>query len=499
MKAGYLVFAFATMSFAIMACVPPMLGAQRSISINDLEDKIRGGWAGKMIGVSYGGPTEFDHLRQRNKERRHWRQSEIVDALDQDDLYVGMTFAKVMDEVGLDATSEQYGNALAGTTYKLWHGNLSARRSIRRGISGSMSGDPRFNVHANDIDFPIESDFIGLMAPGMPRSVQHYAIPVGRVVSAGDGLYGGIFTAAMYSAAFFESDMEKIVRAGLATIPSSSKYATVIYDVLRIHEAYPGDWKFAWQQIENEWDRDDGCPEGALRPFNINADLNGAYVVLALLYGKGKFERTMDIAMRSGQDSDSNPATAAGIIGTVIGYRAIPKKWRSAVDRIADMKFTDVDASLNSMVASTILRAKKVARLEGGIVTESTLTVPSQIPDGLRFEQFDPGRAVERIPLRDSRWIFAPENSATIIFSGTGAILAGRLSPKGGSFEIYLDGARVATGDAYDELERKHESIWSYFDLAPGNHVLRVIAIINPLSGLKGTMTDIDDLIVFRK
>ena len=31
----------------------------RRISLRALEDKVRGGWAGQMIGVSYGAPTEF--------------------------------------------------------------------------------------------------------------------------------------------------------------------------------------------------------------------------------------------------------------------------------------------------------------------------------------------------------------------------------------------------------------------------------------------------------
>ncbi len=30
------------------------------ISESELREKIAGGWAGKMIGVTYGGPTEFD-------------------------------------------------------------------------------------------------------------------------------------------------------------------------------------------------------------------------------------------------------------------------------------------------------------------------------------------------------------------------------------------------------------------------------------------------------
>lgn len=36
----------------------------RKISLDDLRDKIEGGWAGQMIGVSYGAPTEFRHLEE---------------------------------------------------------------------------------------------------------------------------------------------------------------------------------------------------------------------------------------------------------------------------------------------------------------------------------------------------------------------------------------------------------------------------------------------------
>ncbi|HEY6990768.1 MAG TPA: ADP-ribosylglycohydrolase family protein, partial [Bryobacteraceae bacterium] len=33
----------------------------REISLDALRDKIEGGWAGQMIGVSYGAPTEFHY------------------------------------------------------------------------------------------------------------------------------------------------------------------------------------------------------------------------------------------------------------------------------------------------------------------------------------------------------------------------------------------------------------------------------------------------------
>ena len=75
---------------------------QRSIELEVLEDKVRGGWAGQMIGVSFGEPTEFKYLGEDHPrggasrvERRSW-----CGALDQDDLYVDMTFAAVLDDKG---------------------------------------------------------------------------------------------------------------------------------------------------------------------------------------------------------------------------------------------------------------------------------------------------------------------------------------------------------------------------------------------------------------
>ena len=61
------------------------------------------------------------------------------------------------------------------------------------------------------------------------------------------------------------------------------------------------------------------CPDGVEVPFNIEAYVNGAYIVLGLLYGEGDFERTIDISTRAGQDSDCNPCVARDRIDVPIG------------------------------------------------------------------------------------------------------------------------------------------------------------------------------------
>jgi hypothetical protein len=83
-----------------------------------------------------------------------------------------------------------------------------------------------------------------------------------------------------------DEDCSRGVEAGLASIPRESGYAAVVRDVLAWYRANPGDWRLSWQRILETWDRNHACPDGAFRPFNIDARLNGAYVALGLLYGK---------------------------------------------------------------------------------------------------------------------------------------------------------------------------------------------------------------------
>lgn len=101
----------------VVACTeaPP----ERRLSRAVLEEKIKGGWAGQMIGVAYGAPTEFHSNGKIIEEDIEWTPEQVAGTIDQDDLYVEMTFAEVMDTVGLDATTEQYGDMFRDSEYRL--------------------------------------------------------------------------------------------------------------------------------------------------------------------------------------------------------------------------------------------------------------------------------------------------------------------------------------------------------------------------------------------
>ena len=497
----------------------------RQISLAELEDKVAGGWAGQMIGVSYGGPTEFRHRESiiPEDELPEWDPATVADAIRQDDLYVDMTFAQVLDDKGLDATTEDFGAMFKDAKYHLWHANLAARRALKRGVPATLSGTPKYNAHANDIDFQIEADFVGLMTPGLPQASNDLCFRAGRVMNHGDGIYGGMFVSCMYAAAFFESDPRALVEAGLACLPPQSPYAMLISDVLEWSEQHSDDWIKVWNLVEEKWNRREPCPEGAANEFNIDAKINGAYIALGMLYGEGDFEKTMRISTRCGQDSDCNPASAVGVLGVSLGLEGIPDKFKSGIEGIADEKFSYTNYSFRTIVDSTVKQAVAMAERHGGRVEGERLLVKTQEAVPAAFETWDDyGSPVERIPVTDERWSWrgdwertesrwGPRHTvltsgdqgaeATIEFEGTGAIISGFYLPTGGKAEIHLDGELDRTVDVYPDEDRPKgwESVWHDYGLEDGTHSLRIVVLGEPYGDSAGTDIALTHLVVFQK
>ena len=514
----------ALLGSALLGCSSTPAGLD-AIPLAELDDRIAGGWAGQMIGVSYGLPTEFRFNNQIIPEDRlpEWTPDRVASALDNDDLYVDMTFAAVLDEKGLDATTEDFGAMFRESGYRLWHANLAARRALRRGVPATLSGTPEYNAHANDIDFQIEADFIGLMAPGLPQASNDICWRVGRVMNHGDGIYGGMFASAMYSAAFFESDPEAVVRAGLAALPAESPYAQVIADTLAWRERHPDDWTAVWSLLEEKWNKREACPKGSIEPFNIDAKLNGAYIALGLLYGERDFAKTMVVAMRGGQDSDCNPASAGGILGVMLGYEAIPEQWKSGIPAIEDKKFSYTDFTFKTIVESTRKRAIALVERNGGRLAGDRLLVKRQEPLPAQLELWDDyGSPAEEIPIEDARWKFkgawqrteakqrrrayvgrtagTEGAEAEVAFEGTGVILSGPYMANGGMADVHLDGELHRTIDVYSDGDhyRNSEAVWHAFGLPAGEHVIRLVVRGEAPQGSQGNDVRLENLIVFR-
>jgi hypothetical protein len=496
----------------------------RTIKPEVLKDKIAGGWAGKMIGVTYGAPTEFRAQSKIYSDSIKWKPSDIKGSMWQDDIYVQLTFLMSMDKYGIEAPAKKFQEMFAKAGYPLWHANMQARKNYYDSIFVPASGSPEYNLHADDIDFQIEADYIGFMCPGMPNTASAIAEKIGHIMNWGDGVYGGIFVGALYSEAFFETDILKIIEKALTSIPAESDYFKIVTDVIKLHKQYPSDWQTAWKEIEGKWGDVDIC--GAGSTFNIDAKLNGAYIVLGLLYGEGDPVKTLDITTRCGQDSDCNPSNAMAVLGVIKGFSGLPSDMQKGVSEIGDSIFINTTYSFNSAVQSTNKYANDLILRDGGVISNNNILIKTQLPVPAAYEVSFPNVVFDKtIPVFDNAsWTFKGNwkpfeitggnkklikqsmysekagDELVISFTGTGISIEGNWYKDGGKADVFVDGKLHRSIDTYYNFANQQHtvSIWHILNLEQGDHKVKIIVKGEKRPESAGTRVYITSATIFK-
>jgi len=479
---------------------------QRFVNISKevLKDKIKGAWAAQTIGVTYGGPTEFHYTKKiiPDSVLIHWSDTTLLHAMTKtpglyDDIYMDLTFVEVLERQGLNASAEAHVKAYAEARYWLWHANQQGRYNYIQGLKPPKTGHWMNNPHADDIDFQIEADFIGIMYPGMPNAALQLCDRVGHIMNSGDGYYGGVFVAAMYSHAFVMDSIPMIVNNALQSIPEESTFYQCIADVIQWHSEHSKDWKVTWNKVEDKWGTDIGCPSGVFRNYNIDAKINAAYVVMGLLYGDGELGKTMEIATRCGQDSDCNPATAGAIVGTIFGYDRLPEKWSKGLAAIENMDFIYTQTSLNEVYDISYRHALEAIENNGGVVTEDSVEIKLQKSVAAPLEQNFEGHALAKRKSIDKTIKVSDIQEYQMDFEGIGLVLTGRawntdledqysletnaetLGDYRMQVDFLIDGKLAKTMELpLDFVERSYELFFQYA-LKPGKHQL-TLKVKNP-------------------
>jgi hypothetical protein len=514
-----LCFLFGTILFLTISCQTNQPG---TVELNQVEllDKIRGGWVGKSYGVAFGGPTEFKSQGKIIEGPLELDPEGLRRLPGQDDMYVNMALLKAVTYNGLDATAADFAKEFAHGGFLLWHANGQGRQNLLEGIPPEISGHPFYNPHADDIDFQIECDFIGMFCPGLPQAALEICDRAGHLMNWGDGVYGGYFVTAMYAAAFIENDIHKIVDMGLQALPKESGYAAIIKDVIQWYKENPTDWVATWQKIEDKYN-DDMCPWGVERKFNIQASLNGGYIAVGLLYGNGDLIKTVDISTRCGQDSDCNPANAGGVVGVMHGFKNLPDKLKTDMEAHMDKDFEFTQFSIESGSEECLRIALENIKRNGGEVGEKTVSINVQSfenndPAEISFPTIEP---VERYVVTDKRikwqgkWKLQEKGDESmqrstekgaameIEFEGNVIYVQGDIRFDQGILEYLIDGKSIGSRDMY--LPKK----WSRADqstavwvtgLEDGKHTLRVVNTGKKNETSEGTMISLGKVISYK-
>lgn len=352
----------------------------KTISMDELKDKIAGAWLGQMIGNFYGLPFENKFIEQHGPDsdwpygytKNLYRLELTGGAFSDDDTDFEYIYLLQMEKYGCEPTYAQLREAwMHHVRDRVWLANRAALGLMHHGFTPPFTGQKTINPHWYQIDPQLINEIWAYTAPGMVAYAAQKSDWAARITSDDWAADPTVHYGAMYADAFFEKDIEKLVLNALKQLPPESRYAETVREMFDLYKKYPKDWKKARQEMSKKYYEN----ENAMTKTIWNANLNGACGILSLLYGKGDFQLTMDLGCAMGFDADNQTATIGGLLGIMYGASALPKDllypikdWEKPFnDKYINVtRFDMPDASISDMINRTVKQAENVVLKNGG-------------------------------------------------------------------------------------------------------------------------------------
>jgi hypothetical protein len=123
------------------------------------------------------------------------------------------------------------------------------------------------------------------MSPGLPNAASAIS-NIGHIMNYGDGWYGGVFVGACTHLPLLQKISTTLL---MKSWPFRQSEFTSIKDVIYWSKNILTTGS-KLGSVREHWANDVGCPDGVFMPFNIDAKVNAAYVVIGLLYGGGDLQ-----------------------------------------------------------------------------------------------------------------------------------------------------------------------------------------------------------------
>jgi ADP-ribosylglycohydrolase len=325
----------------------PCGAEEREISREQLLDKLNGFWVGQLVGNYMGFPFENLYvdepipfrvdryysfrddpaIRMHRDDHRSYLPilaRMFEGAYSDDDTDIEFVTLHAVEKYGLDLTHAEITEMWKKhINRKIWVANRTARNLMDKGVVAPETGSKENNHNWFQIDPQLVNEIWSAFYPGMTKKAAARAEWGARITNDDWGTHPTIAYGAMYSGAFFEKDVEKLVVMAVEAVPNEGPFAEGLRDVVQWHKQYP-DWRDTRKKIHEKYYRYEKGPYKA--PVSIVSSLqNGLCGIMAILYGQGDFKKTVGIAVSAGYDCDNQAATCGGLIGILGGADGIPE------------------------------------------------------------------------------------------------------------------------------------------------------------------------------
>ncbi|RPI87091.1 MAG: ADP-ribosylglycohydrolase family protein [Chloroflexi bacterium] len=364
----------------IHAARPPgPRAAKISCSADDLYDRVYGGWLGRAAGCMLGKPVEIEAgwgkdelvkylqlansypLRNYiprldpmppgfslNRSSQGCCLGEINAVVEDDDTDYTILALHILETYGVDFTTA---NVAAAWLERLpYHRTYTAERFTYRNLILGVQPEEAsqfLNPNREFIGARIRIDTYGFAAPGKPELAARLAYRDSVLSHTKNGVYSAMFTAACIAWAFVTDDIDEIINTGLSEIPFNCRQAESIREAIAMRKQVD-DWETAYERL---------LPKQAAYNF-VHAINNTVWMVLALLYSGGDFEKAISIAVTCGDDTDCNGANAGAVMGILHGARNLPEKWTAP---LRDTLYTNISRWREHRISELARRTVKMA------------------------------------------------------------------------------------------------------------------------------------------
>lgn len=280
------------------------------LDYNAYTKKLKGCFAGKAVGGTLGMPLEG---YVGTKEITYY-DSVPNGMIENDDIDLQVVWLEVIRRRGLPVNRLDLAEGWLRHVRGLFDEYGVAVRNLETGLYPPLSGYYGNKFYAG-MGSAIRTEIWAALAPGDPALAVSLAREDACVDHYADGVDASSFLAAMESAAYIETDIQKLINTGLSFLDENGRLYRALTSVIC--------W---WDELKEPLAVRERILSSFFSQNWTDVSINISFIILSLLSSDGNFSKGICTAAGLGHDADCTAATVGALMG-ILNPDGIEERW----------------------------------------------------------------------------------------------------------------------------------------------------------------------------